>query len=175
MPLAMRHVTSLLLATSLLVAVGSSASAGVAKGDRASELGDAKDAKGKRFRLKEHRGSVVVLTFGASWCKPCKKELPAYEKLAKRYKEQGAKVRFVAVNIDSERRKADRFVAETNVKIMSVVFDPAGKAVDRYEPETMPTTYVLDGKGIVRDVHNGYVKGDEKKIMRVVDSLLKKL
>jgi len=169
------RLISMALATALVLTTGAAASAGVSRGDRASELGSAKDKRGKRFSLKQLRGTVVVLTFGASWCKPCKKELPAYEKLAKRYKDKGARVRFVAINIDSERRKADRFLAETNVKTMSVVFDPSGAAVDRYEPETMPTTYVLDGKGIVREVHNGYVKGDEKKIMRVVDSLLKKL
>ncbi len=157
------------------VSFGTPSWAKVKKGDRATELGAVKDRRGKRLKLKQYRGKIVVLTFGASWCKPCRKELPEYNKLAKKYKKAGADVVFVAVNIDSERDNANRFLKETGVSTaMRVGFDPNGNAVDKYEPGTMPTTYIIDDRGIVHDVHAGYEKGDEKKIEKKVDALRKK-
>ena len=55
--------------------------------------------RGKAMSLKRFKDQVVVVTFGASWCEPCKKELPAYEKLAQKYQKRGAAVVFIAVNI----------------------------------------------------------------------------
>jgi len=158
-------------AVALLSSTGP-ALAKVSKGDRASELTSIKDSKKRKVRLRDYRGKVVVLTFGASWCKPCKKELPAYEKLAKKYKKNGKQVVFIAINIDSERKNANAFIKEAGVKTMLVGFDPNGGAVEKYEPGTMPTTYIIDGKGIVREVHSGYEKGDEKVISKLVDKLL---
>jgi thiol-disulfide isomerase/thioredoxin len=143
---------------------------GVAKGDRAAEFTGVKDRAGKPLSLRALRGKVVVLTFGASWCKPCGKELPAYDKLAAKYKSDD-RVAFVAINIDSERANADKFLADAGVKSLTVGFDPASKTVEKYQPGTMPTTYVIDGNGIVREVHAGYEKGDEAKIARAVDQL----
>ena len=169
-----RAISAVVLAVALTFAAAPSF-AGVKKGDRATELGNVKDRRGKKVKLKQYRGKIVVLTFGASWCKPCRKELPKYNAVAKRYKAQKADVVFVAINIDSERDNANRFLKETGVsKAMRVGFDPNGNAVDKYEPGTMPTTYIIDDKGIVRDVHAGYNKGDEKKIVKKVDALRKK-
>ncbi len=159
-------------AVALLLSAGP-ALAKVSKGDRASELRSIKDKRNKKVRLRDYRGKVIVLTFGASWCKPCKKELPAYEKLARKYKKNGKKVVFIAINIDSDRENADAFIKEVGVETMRVGFDPNGNAVEKYAPSTMPTTYIIDGKGIVREVHSGYKKGDEKAIARYVDKLLK--
>lgn len=163
-----------LIAIGLVLALAAPSLAEVKQGDRAAELANVKDKKGRKLRLKSYRGKVVVLTFGASWCKPCKKELPAYDVLAKRYKADKADVVFLAVNIDSERANADRFLKDTGVKNMTVGFDPKGNAVDTYEPGTMPTTYIIDQKGIVRKVHAGYEKGDEREIAATVDKLLGK-
>jgi thiol-disulfide isomerase/thioredoxin len=154
----------------LLASTTSAAAGGVGAGDRAAEFAGVKDSSGKPLSLRALRGKVVVLTFGASWCKPCKKELPAYDKLAAQHKsDQG--VVFVAINIDSERANADKFLAETGVKNLVVGFDPGSATVEKYQPGTMPTTYVIDGNGIVRDVHAGYEKGDEAKIARAVAKL----
>lgn len=159
-------------AAALLLSAGP-ALAKVSEGDRASELKSIRDKRGKKVRLRDHRGKVIVLTFGASWCKPCKKELPAYEKLAKKYKKNGKKVVFIAINIDTERKNADAFIKEAGLETVIVGFDPEGNAVAKYEPGTMPTTYIINGKGIVKKVHAGYDKGDEKDIAAYVDKLLK--
>lgn len=164
-------LASVALAT--LVALGSAgtAAADINVGDRAPELVQAKDGRGKRVKLKAHRGKLVVLTFGASWCKPCKKELPAWDKLARAYK--GRNVVFVAVNIDKELAKGKAFVAEAKLGAMQAVYEPDGATVESYEPPTMPTTYVIDGRGIVRFRHEGYRAGDEKALAAKLDALLK--
>src|SRR5271154_4844959 len=68
-------------------------------GDRLTELEGAVDVSGKAFRVKAQKGKWLMLTFGASWCGPCAKELPAWDKLAPSWKD---KVEFVAVDLDEK-------------------------------------------------------------------------
>ena len=173
--MSLSHTISLTAAAAFLLstlAIPATASAGIDQGDRAAELVAAKDGKGKRVKLKSYRKKVVVLTFGASWCKPCSKELPAWEKLAKQYKDRG--VVFVAVNIDKDTKKGKAFVKKAKLKTMRVAYEPSGATVESYDPPTMPTTYVIDGRGLVRHVHAGYRSGDDKKMAKMLDKLLAK-
>ena len=154
------------------LAVPAISQAEVEEGDRAAELVAAKDGKGKRVKLKSYRNKIVVLTFGASWCKPCKKELPAWEKLARKYKKKG--IVFLAMNIDKDQAKGKKFMKLAKLKTMRAVYESDGATVESYEPPTMPTTYVIDGRGIVRHRHSGYRGGDEKKLAKELDKLLAK-
>lgn len=151
--------------------VPSLVSAKARKGDRAPEFVNVKDARGKKMKLKKHRGKIVVLTFGASWCKPCKKELPAWEKLAKKYK---GKVVFVAVNIDQNTGKGKAFVKKAKLKAMRAGYEASGTTVESYDPPSMPSTFVIGKRGIIRWVHAGYRKGDAKKLAKELDKLLAK-
>ena len=148
------------------------ASAKVKQGDRAAEFVGVKDARGKRIKLKQFRKKIVVLTFGASWCKPCKKELPAWESLAKQYKNKG--VVFIAVNIDQDIDKGKAFVKKAGLKAVRAGYEPAGTSVESWDPPSMPSTFVIDQRGIVRWVHAGYRSGDAKKLAEQLDKLLAK-
>lgn len=148
------------------------ARAEVREGDRAAELVAVKDAKGQRIKLKSYRGKVVVITFGASWCKPCKKELPAWDKVAKEYKSKG--VVFLAINIDQDLAKGKTFIDEAKLKAVRAGYEPSGTTAESYEPPTMPTTFVVDGRGLVRHVHEGYRAGDEKTLRAWLDKLVAK-
>lgn len=158
-----------LIAASFLLS-SSPAVAGVGQGDRAAELVAAKDARGRKVKLKSLRKKVVVLTFGASWCKPCKKELPAWEKLARRYKARG--VVFVAVNIDKDLATGKAFMKKAGLRAMRAAYEPSAGSVESYDPPTMPTTYVIDGRGIVRFRHAGFRSGDERTLSKQLDKLL---
>ena len=81
-----------LLSFALVALLATPALAGVKQGDRAAEFVQVVDGSGKALSLKRFKDQVVVVTFGASWCEPCKKELPAYEKLAQKYQKRGASV-----------------------------------------------------------------------------------
>ena len=158
------------LASVLLFA--SSATAGVKQGDRAVDFVQVVDASGKMVSLKKFRDQVVVITFGASWCVPCKKELPALEKLAQKYQKRGAPVVFIAVNIDSEVSKGKKFMSNAGLRNVRAVYDRQKSTVESYDPPKMPSTFVIR-RGIVKHVHAGYASGDESKLATVIDRELK--
>jgi len=155
----------------LVVGVGT-ARAEVKEGDRAPEFDNAKRADGKKFRLKAYKGKWVAVTFGASWCKPCKKELPAWDQLAAKYR---GRVEFIAVNIDLDPVKGKKFLDQLKVRNLTRVFMPEKQTstVDTYDPGTFPSTFVVDPNGVVRVVQKGYVSGDDGKMAGRLDGLLK--
>ena len=161
---------SLLVLAALLVAAP--AWAEVKEGDHFVELDIAKTDKGKKFRLKDMAGHWVLFTFGAKWCEPCHKELPAWNKLAPKY---AGKVAFVAVNINNDPAEGKEFVESLKIKHMLAVYLPADKstALEQYDPDHMPSTFVIDPNGIVRLVEYGYDKGDEDKLAAKLDELVK--
>lgn len=125
---------------------------------------------GGTLALAQLRGSVVLVDFWASWCGPCREELPALEKLRAEYEPRGA--RFVAVNIDDEAAAAAG-AAQTMGITMPVLLDTQKIAAQAFQPPTMPTSYVLDREGVVRFVHEGFTgAGDVAKIRAELDQLL---
>ncbi|MCP4449230.1 MAG: TlpA family protein disulfide reductase [Myxococcales bacterium] len=163
--------SSLAIAALVVLGLGTtdSANAKVRKGDRAAEFVSVKDAAGKKVSIKSFKNQVVVLTFGASWCKPCSKELPAYEQLAKKYDKK--KVIFIAINIDSKLSKGKAFMKTSGVSSMLSLYDPKSSTVETYDPPTMPSTFVIK-KGIVKHVHAGFRKGDSAVLKKVIDKNL---
>lgn len=164
--------TAFIVAVGLAAAAPAVATAKVRRGDRAAKFVSVKDARGKKFSLDKYKKHVVVLTFGASWCVPCKKELPAYEKLARQYK--GKKVLFLAVNIDQDAGKGKKFMKQAGLKAVRALYDPKGSTIKSYDPPKMPTTYVIT-RGVVKHMHGGYSAGDEDSIGKVVDKELARL
>lgn len=164
-----RGIAVAALAAVLMLAAGTARA--TKPGDRASDF-KLKDRAGKVVALRDLRGKIVVLDFWASWCGPCKKELPALDALAKEYAQTGSPVVVVAVNIDKDRAKADRTLKLLGLSSLTILFDPAGTSAGLYDLPSMPTSFVIDGKGIVRHVHAGYRPGDERGLRREIDALL---
>jgi thiol-disulfide isomerase/thioredoxin len=156
------------VAVSLLLAAHHVAHADALKvGDRLAELDVAVDASGHSFKLKSVKGWVLV-TVGADWCKPCAKELPAWDKLAPEFKD---KVKFIAINIADDINDGKKFNKKLKLANLTQVYMPADKSAvaAKYGSDNMPTTYVADPQGIVRYVRAGFEKGDvsgETKKMR---------
>jgi cytochrome c biogenesis protein CcmG/thiol:disulfide interchange protein DsbE len=160
--------------TSAIVVLGllaGTAHADVKVGDKFVEL-DAKTAKGKNFRLKDMAGKWVVFTFGASWCQPCHKELPAWDKIAPKF---AGKALFVAVNINDKQQEGQDFLTSLNLKHMFPVFMPqeTSEALKSYDPEHMPSTFVIDPSGVVQEIHLGFDKGDDDKLAKRLAELIK--
>jgi cytochrome c biogenesis protein CcmG, thiol:disulfide interchange protein DsbE len=147
------------------------AHAEIKTGDRFVEL-DAKTSKGKKFRLKDMSGKWVLYTFGASWCQPCHKELPAWDSIAPKF---SGKVLFVAVNINNKEDEGKAFIDSLKLKHIFPVFmpDENSPAMKAYDPDRMPSTFVIDPQGVVRIVQYGYDKGDEDKLAVKLSELTK--
>ena len=116
----------------------------------------------KPIRLSSYRGKVVLLDIWASWCVPCKDELPALDAMANRLRGKGIEV--VAVSVDEERPAAEAFVKTRKQWQLTLAHDPSGTVADRLQPTKMPTTYVIDAAGLVRHVNAGYYPGDVEKL-----------
>ena len=151
-----------ILVTTALVFAATTAHAEVKKGEHFVEL-DAKAANGKAFRLKDMAGKWVLFGFNASWCGPCKKELPALDKIAPKL---AGKMLFVAVNIDTDADDGKAFIDSLRLRRIFPVFmnDENSAAMKAYDPDRMPSLFVIDPKGTVQLVEYGYNKGDEDKL-----------
>ena len=109
--------------------------------------------EGDVLRLSDLRGKVVVLNFYASWCGPCRRELPDFEVISKEF---SGSVAFLAVNVRESPADALRILQETGATFPAVL-DPDGDVARRYGLRGMPTTFVLDGAGVVRKMGPGAI------------------
>jgi peroxiredoxin len=143
------------------------AQADLKSGDRAHDF-ESKTFKGETVKLSQLRGKVVLLDFWATWCEPCKKELPILSKMAPRLKEQGVEI--VTVNIDEKKDNAEAFLKEHGLNL-TVVYDKDHKIVGDYEPPKMPTSFVVDRSGVIRAINAGFDSGDEAKLEKQLTSI----
>ncbi|MFQ5543579.1 MAG: peroxiredoxin family protein [Nitrospiria bacterium] len=129
-----------------------------------------KSLSGKNIKLSEQRGRVVILNFWATWCTPCKKELPYFNDLYGKYKTVGLEI--LGVNIDKTTAEARRM---SNAFAISfpVLLDPSGKVSDLYGIRSMPTTYVIGKGGMVRHIHWGFGPDEPGRYEKEIRSLLK--
>jgi peroxiredoxin len=129
-----------------------------------------KSSTGENLRLSEYRGEVVMINFWATWCGPCRQEMPLLDELYNRYQRVGFNL--LGVNIDDDSRRAMQMAEELGIDF-PVLFD-AGKEVSRlYDVEAMPVTVLVDREGRVRYVHHGYKPGYEDMYLDQIRSLLR--
>jgi peroxiredoxin len=125
---------------------------------------------GETVRLAELRGQVVLINFWASWCGPCRQEMPVLDRLHHRYKDAGFTV--IGINVEGEAAPARALVDKTGVTF-PVLIDEGQLISKRYDLKAMPSTVVVDRDGNVRYVHRGYKPGDEEKYVQVVKELIR--
>ena len=101
---------------------------------------------GKKLSLKDYRGKLVFLNFWATWCEFCREEMPAMERLYREFKNQGFEV--LAVNVKDKRSYALAFVKKLKLTY-PIMVDPEGEIGLLYGAFGMPTTYLIDEKGMV--------------------------
>lgn len=129
-----------------------------------------KSSTGENLRLSEYRGDVVMINFWATWCGPCRQEMPLLDELYTRYERVGFNL--LGVNIDDDSRRAMQMIEELGVNF-PVLFDASKQVSKLYEVDAMPVTVLVDREGNVRYVHHGYKPGYEDKYLDQVRSLLR--
>ena len=102
--------------------------------------------------LADLKGQVVLINFWASWCGPCRQEMPVLEQLYKKYKSAGFTL--LGVNVEPKSAEAEGFLKSTPVSF-PILFDPDSKVSKLYEVSGMPSTVILDRTGKVRYIHHG--------------------
>lgn len=102
------------------------------------------DLSAKRVSLKDLRGKVVFLNFWATWCVPCRQEMPTMERLQRELKEQGLEV--VAINIKESKREVRKFTGELGLTF-TVLLDKDGKVSEEYGAWAIPLSYFINRKG----------------------------
>jgi thiol-disulfide isomerase/thioredoxin len=136
---------------------------------RAVEIAAA-DLSGHEVRVTDGDGKVRVVDFWATWCDPCRDQLPFLGRLASAYGPDGLSV--YGVSFDEDGAELRRFL-ERNPVPFAILWDKGGAALaDKLEITRLPTTLVLDRRGVVREVRLGYDKGEESKIEATVRALL---
>jgi len=129
-----------------------------------------KSSSGKNLKLNEHRGEVVMINFWATWCAPCRQELPLLNRLHEQYRKAG--FRLLGVNID-DRPDAARAMAKNLGISFPVLFDSEKRVSRLYDVNAMPSTVLIDRDGKVRYIHLGYRAGYETRYEAQIRELLK--
>jgi peroxiredoxin len=162
-----KHIlTTACLTGALLISAGSQATA---VGGSAPDF-TLKSNSGKNIKLNEYRGDVVMINFWASWCGPCRQEMPALEQLYSKYKDLGFVI--LGVNIDEDSSKAVSMLSKIPVSF-PVLFDNTKKVSNLYGVSAMPTTFLLDRDGNLRYLHKAYKPGYEQKYAKQIKALVR--
>lgn len=125
---------------------------------------------GKPIKLSDYHNKVVYLDFWASWCGPCAQSMPFMNDLGKQLKGRGLEV--IAVNLDEAREDAQAFLAKRPVDI-TIATDAGGDCPVNFKIETMPTSFIIDREGKVKEVHRGFQASDVKVVRQQLEALLK--
>ena len=127
---------------------------------------------GKTIDLAQYKGQVVMINFWATWCGPCRQEMPLLEDIYKKYKPMGFTL--IGVNVEPKSGDPEGWLSKLPKPVtFPVAFDVDSKVSSLYKVKGMPTTVFIDRKGNVREVHISYRPGDENYYLTQVRALLK--
>ncbi|WP_434928852.1 TlpA family protein disulfide reductase [Shewanella sp. HL-SH8] len=157
---------SLLTALALLMSINAQA---LTVGDAAPDF-TLKNMQGNNLNLAEQRGEIILINFWASWCGPCRKEMPVLQKLQDKYQDLGVQV--WGINVEQENQAGKDFLADLDLSF-SIFFDETNALSKSYQVEAMPTTVMIDRDGKVRHIFRGYKDGYEKKYADAIKKLIR--
>jgi peroxiredoxin len=128
------------------------------------------DLGGTQISLSDYRGKVVLLNFWATWCSPCRMEIPSLERLYQLRKDKGFEILAVSVDRTSPSKVA-AFVANYQMSF-PVLVNRQGDVGQRYWTRAIPTSFLLDKKGVIRWKVPGARKWDDAFVLSKLDQLL---
>lgn len=129
-----------------------------------------KSNNGKNIKLSELRGQVVLINFWASWCGPCRQEMPELDKLYSKYKKLGFVI--LGINVEENTAEALKIIADDKISF-TILFDTENKVSQLYDVRAMPTSVLVSRNGNMRYLHSGYKPGDISKYKKWVKELIR--
>lgn len=120
--------------------------------------------------LAQYKGKVVMINFWASWCEPCRHEMPLLEDIYKKYNKLGFTL--IGVNVEPDSKAADNWLKQTPVSF-PVLYDKESKVSSLYNVSGMPTTVIIDRKGNLRYLHVSYKPGDESDYLDNIRAMIR--
>ena len=129
-----------------------------------------KSKTGENVRLEDLRGQVIMLNFWASWCGPCRQEMPLMDEIYKKYEKLGFTI--LAINVDEDSADADRFLDSVPVSF-PILYDSESRTSELFDVDAMPTTIMIDRNGNKRFLHRGYKAGYELDYEKQVKQLVR--
>jgi peroxiredoxin len=129
-----------------------------------------KSVSGENLKLSEYRGEVVLINFWASWCGPCRQEMPVLSELHDKYKALGFTV--LGVNVEEDSSKARKLLKKMSVSF-PVLLDNESVVSKQYDVVAMPSTVLVDRNGNMRYLHKGYKPGLEDVYLQQVRELIR--
>ncbi len=125
---------------------------------------------GQDVSLSQYRGQVVMINFWASWCGPCRQEMPLLESIYKKYNKMGFTM--LGVNVEPDSNAANEWLKATPVSF-PILYDRDSKVSKLYDVAGMPSTVIIDRTGKLRMLHRGYKPGDENEYLDSIRTLIR--
>jgi len=125
---------------------------------------------GSQVSLAQYKGQVVMINFWASWCGPCRQEMPLLESIYKKYSKMGFTL--IGVNVEPDSNAANEWLKATPVSF-PILYDKDSKVSKLYDVEGMPSTVIIDRTGKLRKLHRGYKPGDENEYLDSIRALVR--
>jgi peroxiredoxin len=125
---------------------------------------------GSDVSLGQYKGQIVMINFWASWCVPCRQEMPMLEDIYKKYNKLGFTL--IGVNVEPDSKAADDWLKQTPVSF-PVLYDKESKVSKMYNVSGMPTTVIIDRKGNLRWRHVSYKPGDEGEYLNTIRAMVR--
>jgi len=129
-----------------------------------------KSASGENIKLSELRGQVVLSNFWASWCGPCRQEMPLLDQMYQKYGPLGFTL--LGVNVEQDTKDAERMLKDAPVTF-PILFDAENQVSKLYDVTAMPSTVLVDRDGKVRYMHKGYQPGYEDEYQTQIRALVR--
>lgn len=130
-----------------------------------------KSNQGKNIRIADLRGKVVMLNFWASWCGPCRTEMPQLERIYQRYSAAGFEL--LGVNNDTSEELATGWLKGRDLSF-PIVYDLDAEVRNRFKKyQGIPLSIFVDCDGNIAEVHRSYKPGDEKKYIKIIKGLMR--
>ena len=128
------------------------------------------DLQGKKHSLSDYRGKVVLINFWATWCEPCREEMPSIERL--RASLEGRPFAVLAVNLAEPESRIQKFL-DTMPLRFPILLDRDTKTTRAWQAKVLPATYIVGADGAIRYRHVGELDWSKPEVRKQIVSLMK--